>query len=121
MHNDDCVLFTNEKPGFIISRLGGMKPCCMRFHMSMLGPGLFPTQEAPLAFKAWATRVLLQEWEWDHIVTAHNGNCFGRAKELLERCLADADHDLMKLSMKNAIEAAGPKAEEDWVPIHQQA
>jgi len=112
VHNDDCVMFV-DSPGFL--RLAGYSSCSMHFHRSMKGPGLNPTKDAPLMFKNWLL-TLLDEWDFNHIVTAHNGNCFCRAKEILRQTLANADKDLMELSKTNA----KFEAEADWNLPHYQ-
>ena len=42
-------------------RLLGFKDGKLFFHPSLKGPGLYPTKEAPLQFKAWVYK-LIQEW-----------------------------------------------------------
>ena len=43
------------------------------------GPGLHATEEAPEAFQAWVEQ-LLNKWDFENMVTAHNGSCFVHAK-----------------------------------------
>jgi hypothetical protein len=46
----------------------------------MEGPGLYPTQQAPFDFMKWM-ETLVNDWDFDHMCTAHNGNCLCNARE----------------------------------------
>jgi hypothetical protein len=63
-----------------------------------LKPGQMDIQSAahllpdPLAFKAWANK-LAQEWDFDNMCAAHQGNKIGGAKEQLVQMLKKLDED----------------------------
>lgn len=99
LHVDDCIMYF-DKPSPIF-RLVGKKKESMHLHPSLSGPGLLPTERAPIDFKEWLTK-LLDEWEFEHLVTAHIGNCYCCANHRMRECLADADKTLLKLSARNA-------------------
>jgi len=111
VHDDDTIMFFDQPPALL--RLAGFKPCTCHFHLSMLGPGLRPTQEAPLQFKAWMLK-LLEDWDFENICTAHNGNCYGRAKEVLREALDKADEGLKCLSVDNAKKDARTAVLKEW-------
>ena len=46
VHNDDCVMFFDNPP--FAFRLIGYRDQSMAFHGSITGPGLYPTEAAPL-------------------------------------------------------------------------
>jgi len=116
VHNDDCIIFLESLSAFgpasLLMRFGGMKSKTLHFHMSMFGPGLYPTEEAPHAFKRWM-KALLEDWEFDNICTAHNGVCYGNARHLIAAELENVDEKLNQLSIQNAAKARG----EDGEPI----
>jgi len=72
----------------------------MEFHDSMRGPGLYPTPEAPLLFKAWVESIL-NDWDFDNICCAHIGNRIGNAKTLLRDTLIATQPEFDKLIKKN--------------------
>jgi hypothetical protein len=98
IHVDDTVLYF-QNPGTII-KLAGKKKGEMEFHSSMHGPGLYPTPEAPLLFKAWVEDIL-KDWDFDNICCAHIGNKIGGAKALLGDVLIAAQPEFDKLIKKN--------------------
>lgn len=78
----------------------------MYFHPSMKGPGLLPTPEAPLEFMAWFQQ-LLDDWDFEHLISAHNGGCYGAAKTVAQELLTVSGPLLRKLSERNAAAARG--------------
>lgn len=105
LHVDDCICYFNEQN--FLMRLGGYNAHneSIGFHTSISGPGLYPTPEAPLDFHHWLAH-LLDEWEFDNMVTAHVGNCYCCANSRVRQCLADASKRLTDLSAKNAERAS---------------
>ena len=73
----------------------------MLLHPAMKGPGLYPTEKAPLDFQTWLSK-LCDDWDFENVATAHIGTCFGCGKEKVQCCLANASKDLLNLSEKNA-------------------
>ena len=53
----------------------------------------------PLGFRDWL-QCLLNEWDFDHLCTAHNGNCFGDAKKRIRKLLEEKDKELESLAEK---------------------
>merc|ERR1712118_238445 len=68
---------------------------------------------APVQFKDWLTK-LLDNWDFENLCTAHNGNCYGDAKERIRSLLASADPDLRKLAAKNAARVAKDRMLQAW-------
>ena len=88
----------------------------MYFHPSIKGPGLHPTPEAPLEFMAWF-RQLLNDWDFDHLISAHNGGCYGTGKKMAQELLAESAPLLRKLSERNAAAGgSGGLASQDHKP-----
>lgn len=104
IHVDDTVMFF-EKPGFVL-RMAGKADGTMEFWD--LKKGLQKTEAAPLAFKAWV-EALLNDWDFDNIVTAHTGNKLGGAKQFLADTLRKATPALEKLSQKAHVHGADCK------------
>ena len=46
--------------------------------------------------------LLIDEWDFDNICSAHNGNCLGGAKTKLRQTLRNAESTLQKISKKNS-------------------
>jgi hypothetical protein len=114
VHNDDCVIAIS--PGGIgLTRVlyPSFKPSSMHFHPCMCTVGLNPTPEAPAQFKAWFSK-LLDEWDFENLCTAHNGNIYGDAKERLRALLESKDSDLRKLAAKNAARVAEDRMLKAW-------
>jgi len=99
LHVDDCIMYF-DKPSALM-RLFGKKCHSMEFHNSICGPGLYPTEQAPMDFKNWLSK-LLDEWEIDHIVAAHMGNCYNNGNDKLRKCLDDAEATFIKIAKRNA-------------------
>jgi hypothetical protein len=98
IHNDDTILYSSH-PGFLIS-LAGFKDGSMSFHPSIKSVGLFPTPDAPRQFREWVLGII-RDWDFDNILSAHNGNKIGGAKQQLMETLQKAEKLLNKLSEKN--------------------
>ncbi|KAL0483816.1 hypothetical protein AKO1_014030 [Acrasis kona] len=88
IHIDDTVMFA-EAPGFLM-RLFGFKKGTMAFHPSIKGPGLLPHPDSPFVFRDWVNKVI-QDWDFENIVTAHVGNKIGGAKALLKETVDAAE------------------------------
>ena len=110
VHNDDCLMFIESTRRFGtlaagLLWLGGIQPNTLMFHLSY--------QKAlvdPLAFRDWL-QCLLNEWDFDHLCTAHNGNCFGVAKKCIRELLEKKDQELERLAEKRA---AGKMEDSKW-------
>ncbi|KAJ3222357.1 hypothetical protein HK099_002394 [Clydaea vesicula] len=98
LHNNDTIL-VYQNPGFLLSFFA--KDGEVKFHKSMCSSGLYPTKEAPLQFKAWLEK-LLNDWDFDNICSAHNGNLIGGANAVVRQTLTEAIPQLQKLSEKNS-------------------
>jgi len=106
IHIDDTVMcYDPEHASGVVNILTKLarKSGHMSFHLSMTGPGLYHTSEAPYQFKAWVEKILV-DWDFDNICTAHLGNKIGGAKEELERTLRSNEKTFRKLSEKYAKE-----------------
>ena len=111
VHVDDCMNWIQDMG--VIPRLAiGNK--MLTFHPSLLYSGLHPTAQAPLQFKTWAQKVLVDEWEYDTLATAHNAILRGNAKQKVIELLAKKDEALRKLSIKNAVAEAEKAATAQW-------
>ncbi|CAM9399227.1 unnamed protein product, partial [Ectocarpus fasciculatus] len=88
IHIDDTVCYF-EDPGCLLSLIGAKKGS-MKFHTSMTKAGLLPTPEAPYDFKNWV-QAIINEWDFDTVCTAHNGNKIGGAKAQLQDTLDRAE------------------------------
>jgi len=96
-HCDDTIMYA-DNPGFLL-KMGGFKAKSMQFHVSMKGPGLYPTPEAPFQFRDWMNAIIA-EWDFDNICTAHFGNKVGGAKEQLKELVKSCEPLFQKLSDK---------------------
>jgi hypothetical protein len=74
---------------FLLS-LAGFKDGSMAFHPSIMHAGLLPTAEAPVQFREWVEGIL-RDWDFDNLLSAHNGNKIGGAKEQLRLTLQNAE------------------------------
>ena len=71
----------------------------MNFHPCTFACGIRPDRVAARRFKAWLTR-LLDEWDFAHMVTAHNGNLLVEAKSYVRRALEQAEGDIQAHALK---------------------
>jgi len=97
IHVDDTLNYIADPPFF--AKLVGVHKDQLMFHPSMTGPGLHPTEEAPLQFKAWVEQLLL-EWDFDNICCAHIENKIGGGHAALSQILADSESTFQKMSDK---------------------
>jgi len=84
IHVDDTLFYAVEPN--ILMKLGGFRHGQLSFHPSMNSVGLHHTPEAPYLFRDWVNGIL-NDWEFDNLVTAHMGNKIGGAKKLLRELL----------------------------------
>ncbi|CAE8741967.1 unnamed protein product [Polarella glacialis] len=97
IHCDDTIMYF-DNPTFL-AKLFGFQDGSMHFHPSIKTVGLHHSPEAPLAFMAWLKK-LLEDWDFNHLVTAHKGRCFCDAKPKIKRMLENAQMPLLDLSAK---------------------
>eukprot|EP01118_Nematostelium_gracile_P010594 TRINITY_DN3673_c0_g1_i1.p1 TRINITY_DN3673_c0_g1~~TRINITY_DN3673_c0_g1_i1.p1 ORF type:complete len:300 (-),score=77.51 TRINITY_DN3673_c0_g1_i1:89-922(-) len=97
LHVDDTIMFS-EDPGFLL-KAAGLKKGSMSFHPSIKGPGLLHDPDAPFHFRDWLKQVI-NDWDFDNIVTAHVGNKIGGAKAQLIQTLDNAAPLFQKLHEK---------------------
>jgi len=98
LHVDDTILNISD-PNFLL-RLAGFRPNQLFFHLSIKGPGLLPTREAPDQFKKWLQDVI-NDWDFDNVCVAHKDNLIGGAKQSLQTALDDIQPLLEKLKERN--------------------
>jgi len=110
LHVDDTI-FIADKPGFLM-KIFGFRHGDMSFHISIKGPGLFATPEAPHQFKDFIGGII-NDWDFDNICAAHMGNKIGGAKEQLRQTLEKAAPLFDKLSERN--KKKGPIQESEHV------
>lgn len=111
VHVDDCLNFIDNMG--LLPRLAlGNKT--LIFHPSLLHSGLHETAEAPLAFRQWVERTLVNEWDYDTLCTAHNGLLRDGAKAEVAALLRRTDAALKKRSIKNALADAERTADAMW-------
>jgi hypothetical protein len=79
--SDDDTIMCFENPGCLF-RVFGIKPGSVSFHPTPWKDALLPTSEAPIQFKEFFQK-LLDDWDFDNLVTAHMGNKIGGAKKAL--------------------------------------
>jgi len=99
VHIDDTVCYF-ENPGLLL-KAAGKKHDHMEFHISLAGPGLYPTPDAPSIFKKWVHDIL-NDWDFDNMCTAHTGNKIRGAKEALRHTLEKAQPTFDKLEKHHA-------------------
>jgi hypothetical protein len=99
----DTVLYIRDAS--FLMRIFGFAPFSMHFHPSIKGPGLLPEAEAPLAFLAWFQQ-LLDDWDFEHLISAHNGGCYRVGKVTAQALLTQSEPLIRKLSERNAAAAA---------------
>lgn len=103
LHQSSKTLYAEEimtfidnvnKMGLVVSltkNFSGLKSQQMRLHSA------WKLLDDPIAFKKWIFTIL-NEWDFDHLCTAHTGNCFNHAKRLMREVMNEMDADLMKLN-----------------------
>ena len=50
---------------------------------------------------------VLDDWDFDHLISAHNGGCYGVGKETAQALLTESEPLLRQLSERNAKAAVG--------------
>lgn len=108
LHVDDCLMYFDQPS--MLMRVAGKSANTMEFHMSMPG-ALHPTAQAPLEFKEWLTQ-LCDDWDFEHVLTAHIGNCYCCGKLQVKQCLKNADRKLTQLAAANAAKKPRPDISE---------
>ena len=111
VHVDDCLCWI-ENMGALSRLAFGNRT--LHFHPSLQYSGLYPTAQAPLQFKRWATSTLVEGWDYERLATAHNGVLRAGAKAKVTELLAKMDPALRKLSIKNAHVEAERAAAAQW-------
>ena len=114
LHVDDTISYY-ESPGCILRCLG-VTPGLMKFHISLPKNGLLPTEQAPYDFKNWVQR-MIDEWDFDTICTAHNGNKILGAKQMLQQTLDRTEPLFAKLSARNR--ETSVRGDDDFVSVTQ--
>lgn len=92
IHIDDTVVYHEKNPGFVL-RCAGAHAGKMSFWSGGLKKGLKNTKEAPGEFKNFIQGVI-NDWDFDNIVTAHLGNKIGGGKAQLQETLNNATSTL---------------------------
>jgi len=77
IHVDDTVIIDEPFDGDML------------FHPSITGVGLYHIPESPTAFRDWVQKYI-NEWDFDNICAAHNGNKLGGAKVQLQTLLGNS-------------------------------
>lgn len=111
VHVDDCLNWI-EDIGLLPRLALGNKT--LAFHPSLIHSGLHPTAQAPLDFKRWVQRTLIDNWDYDALVTAHNSMLLQGGKEAVRSLLGRTDAALRKCSIKNALAEAERTAASTW-------
>jgi len=96
IHVDDTIGF-HHNPGCILRHIIGARPNKMMFWS--LERGLKQDKDAPIQFKRWIEKLLL-DWDFDNVCAAHSANKIGGAKEELRLALERDDARLIGLSKK---------------------
>lgn len=103
---DDCLMYF-DKPSTLM-RIAGKSAGSLHFHSMLMNQSLYPTAEAPIEFQSWLTK-LLEDWQFDHLVAAHIGNCYCDAHGKVQKCLTAAEGKLRRRSERNARKAQMPQ------------
>lgn len=111
LHVDDCLNYV-ENMGALPRLVLGQR--ALLFHPSLLFSGLHPTAAAPLQFKQWAQRVLVDGWDYERIASAHNAVLHRDARPRVAELLKRTDAALKKLSLSNARAEAERAATSAW-------
>lgn len=98
VYNDDTLV---KWKGSYFNPMSWYTKGGLRFHPTLTNVGLYPTKEAPLAFKKWMLQ-LLNDWDFENLCTAHNDNVVGDAKEAIKKLLKETDRVLNDLAAMNA-------------------
>jgi hypothetical protein len=98
IHVDDTICVF-EHPGFLL-RCAGAHHGDMKFWVNAFKEGLKPTEDAAAQFRTW-TQKMINDWDFDNIVSAHTGNQIGGAKAKLQQTLTAAEGQLQKHAQKH--------------------
>jgi len=100
VHNDDTiVVLRGDQLGWgarFFSLFVELLRPGLHFHPSLWTDGLYPTRDSPEKFKASIRRLL--KWDFENLVSAHNGNSLGDAKAQVQRLLTDSEPEFRKLA-----------------------
>jgi hypothetical protein len=99
-HVDDTLMVFNN-PGFLLRRGAGLKDGGMYFHLSITNHGLLPHPDSPKQFYCWMEK-MIHDWDFDSIVTAHNGVQVGGAKEKLKELMNRFEKKMAELTKQKA-------------------
>ncbi|KAJ3118577.1 hypothetical protein HDU96_000529 [Phlyctochytrium bullatum] len=99
VHCDDTIIYITD-PGLVM-RLAGVASGVPRFHRSLTGPGLLPTEKAPIEFRCWMEKVL-HDWDFENLCSAHNSCMIGGARERVKKLLEETLPVLEKLGLSRA-------------------
>jgi len=116
LHVDDTINYFDHPDALM--KLAGKKSKTMEFHMSISGPGLFATPDAPKIFKKWVQDIL-EDWDFDNMCCAHIGNKIGGAKEALRETLVNSESIFKKLEKENAFKTPLETEEVVWIPTSE--
>jgi hypothetical protein len=78
---DDDTIMCFENPGCLLKTFG-IHSGQVAFHPVPWEDNLFPDSDAPIQFRDFMLK-LLDDWDFDNIVTAHTGNKIGGARQAL--------------------------------------
>merc|ERR1712238_347459 len=101
VHNDDTFMFVEDLKRF--GKLVGGLLWLERFKKNtlILHPSYKKALVDPAAFVSWI-KCLLDKWDFEHLCTAHNGNCFGVAKQQIRELMEKKDKELTTLAVRRA-------------------
>ena len=113
LHCDDTLMYFNN-PGCLFGCCGGVKANTIYMHLALTTVGLKPDVEAPNEFKRWIFK-MMDDWDFENLVVAHNGTCIGGAKDtvmktllkivpLLEKMVQDRKERQQELSRGQTVE-----------------
>jgi hypothetical protein len=98
VYNDDTLVYWT---GSYWNPMSWVTKGGVRFHPTLTNVGLYPTKDAPLAFKKWMVQ-LLEDWNFDNLCTAHNENIIGGAKDAVRKLLEETEGVFNDMAAKNA-------------------
>lgn len=113
LHCDDTFLFFND-PGCLFGCCGGVKANNVYMHLALTTVGIKPGIEAPHAFKRWIFK-MMDDWDFDNLVVAHNGTCIGGAKNSVMKTLLKIVPILERMVKERKEKEKG--LEENLIPV----
>lgn len=117
LHVDDTLNLYNGDVSFLL-RLVGVAPGRFSFHPAIKGPGLHPTERAPLDFLSWM-QALLEEWDIDVVCCAHRDVQTHSCQQMLQAALDEIKPALLKISRNNAKKNKGKGSSNDQEAIER--